>query len=64
VLSIQDWKKTKPKQSTSDPQGAIPKETIVRQKQAGLRELRNLETRELLMGLMDAVGDESISAIK
>jgi hypothetical protein len=62
VLSIQDWIKSMPKQSTSDPrQKTISKAAIARQKQARLRELRNLETRELLFGLMDAVGDESIS---
>jgi len=61
VLSMQDWKESMPKQSTSDTQQKIPKAMIDRQKQDRLRELRNLETRELLLGLMDAVADESIS---
>jgi hypothetical protein len=60
VLSIQDWKKSMTKQSTSD-QKTISKAAIARQKQARLRELRNMETRELLFGLMDAIGDENIS---
>jgi hypothetical protein len=59
VLSIQEWKESMPKQS--DSQKTIPKETIVRQKRARLRELKNLETRELLLGLMDAAADENIS---
>jgi len=62
VLSIKDWKKSMPKQSTLDPQQkTIPTATIDRQKQDRLNELRNLETRELLMGLMDAFADENVS---
>jgi len=62
VLSIQEWKESMPKRSTIDPQQKTnQKATIAGQKQARLRELRNLETRELLFGLMDAVGDENIS---
>lgn len=62
VLSIQEWKESMPKRSTIDSQQKTnQKATIASQRQARLRELRNLETRELLMGLMDAVGDENIS---
>ena len=62
VLSIQEWKESMPKQSTLDPQQkTIPKATTDRQKQDRLNELRNLGTRELLMGLMDAFADENIS---
>ncbi len=62
VLSMQDWKKRMPKQSTDDPQDrTIPRPTTDKEKQTRAIELRRLDTRQMLMRLMKAIGDEEIS---
>lgn len=62
VLSMQDWKKRMPKQLTGDPQDrTIPRPTTGKEKQARAIELRSLDTRQMLLRLMKAIGDEDIS---
>jgi hypothetical protein len=62
VISMQDWKRRMPKQSSSDPQyNKFPRPTSEEGKQARPIELRRLDTRQMLLKLMKAIGDEDIS---
>jgi tetratricopeptide (TPR) repeat protein len=62
VLSMQEWKKKMPKQSNTHPQDkTTPRPTTDKEKQARLVELRKLDTRDLLLRVMKAIGDEDIS---
>jgi hypothetical protein len=62
VLSIELWKKRMPKQLTGDPQDrTITRPTTDKEKQTRALELRKLDTRQMLMRLMKAIGDEDIS---
>ena len=62
VLSYLDWKNKMPKQSNGDPQHkTTPRPTTDKEKQARFFELRKLDTRDLLLRLMETIGDEDIS---
>jgi hypothetical protein len=62
VLSMQEWIKKMPKQSNTHPQDkTTPRPTTDKEKQARLLELGKLDTRDLLLRVMKAIGDEDIS---
>jgi tetratricopeptide (TPR) repeat protein len=62
VLSMEEWKKRMPSQLGGDPQDrTIPRPTTDKEKQARAFELRRLDTRQMLLRLMKAIGDEDIS---
>jgi hypothetical protein len=61
VLSMQEWIKKMAKQSNISQDKTTPRPTTDKEKQARLLELRKLDTRDLLLGVMKAIGDEDIS---
>ena len=62
VLSMQQWKKKMTKQSNGDPQDrTIPRPTTEKEKQARAIELRRLDTRQMLMRVIKAIGDEDVT---
>jgi len=62
VLSMQQWKKKMTKQSNGDPQDNKPsKPKTDPEKQARIKELEELNERELLLMMMDKMGDERVS---
>jgi hypothetical protein len=62
VLSMQEWIKKMPKQSNTHRQDkTTPRPKTDEEKQARLLELRKLDTRDLLLRVMKAIGDEDIS---
>ena len=60
VLSMQQWKKKMAKQSNGDPQGEKKPKTDP-EKEARIKELEKLSERELLLRMMEKMGDERVS---
>jgi hypothetical protein len=61
LLSMQEWKKNMPKQSTGDSRDrTIPKPTPNEEKQDRIAQLRNMGSRELMLRLIEAVCEENI----
>jgi hypothetical protein len=60
VISLQAWKKRMPNPSTGDPQDQTTKRTIHNEKQSKAKELQKLTTREMLLRIMNMIGDERV----
>ena len=60
VLSMQQWKKKMTKQSNGDPQDEKKPKTEP-EKEARVKELEKLSERELLLRMMEKMGDERVS---
>ena len=61
VISLQAWKKRMPSASTGDPQHeTTPRPTTHNEKQAAVKKLQKLTTREMLVRIMNMIGDESV----
>jgi hypothetical protein len=61
VISLEAWKKRMPNASTGDPQHeATPRPTTLKGKQAAVKTLQKLTTREMLLRIMNMIGDESV----
>jgi tetratricopeptide (TPR) repeat protein len=61
VLSLQAWKKRAPDASTGDPQHqTTPRPTTHKEKQEAVKKLLRLTTREMLLRIMNMIGDERV----
>jgi tetratricopeptide (TPR) repeat protein len=61
VISLQAWRKRMPNASTGDPQHqTTPRPTTHQEKQAAVKKLQKLTTREMLLRIMNMIGDERV----
>ena len=60
VLSLQEWKTKMVNQSNGDPQDQTPKPTTSKEKQARIKKLGKMTTREKLLRIMKVIGDERV----
>lgn len=60
VFSIQAWKEKIARQQNHDPSNRRPRPTASAEKAARLEELEKLTSREVLMKIMDNLGDERV----
>jgi tetratricopeptide (TPR) repeat protein len=61
VFSLQAWRKRMPNVSTGDPQDeTTPRPTTHQEKQAAVKKLQTLTTREMLLRIMNMIGDERV----
>jgi hypothetical protein len=60
VLSLQDWKRKRVKQSKGDLQVQPPRPTTANEKQATIEELGKMTTRDKLLRIMKVIGDERV----
>ncbi len=62
VLSSQEWEEKMAKQSNGDPQDKKRRgPTTSKEKEARLKEIEKLETRGMLLMIMEMLGDELVS---
>ena len=60
VLSLHEWKTKMVKQSNGDPQDHNPKPATSKEKQARIKKLGKMTTREKLLRIMTVIGDERV----
>jgi len=61
VISLQAWRKRRPNASTGDPQHqTTTRPTTHKEKQAAVKKLHELTTREMLLRIMNMIGDERV----
>jgi hypothetical protein len=60
VLSLHEWKTKMVKQSNGDPQDHTPKPATSKEKQARIKKLGKMTTREKLLRIMTVIGDERV----
>jgi len=61
VINLQAWKKRMPNASTGDPQHqTTPRPTTHKEKQEAVKKLQKLTTREMLLRIMNMIGDERV----
>ena len=61
VISLQAWRKRMPNASTGDPQHeTTPRPTTHNEKQEAVKKLQKLTTREMLLRIMNMIGDERV----
>lgn len=60
VLSLHEWKTKMVKQSNGDPQDQTSKPATSKEKQARIKKLGKMTTREKLLRIMTVIGDERV----
>jgi tetratricopeptide (TPR) repeat protein len=61
VISLQAWRKRMPNASTGDPQHqTTTRPTTHKEKQEAVKKLQKLTTREMLLRIMNMIGDERV----